>query len=365
VEHVSRLDPRLSEAKRADNEAREKRMRRDRNRVEAERKQRAAEAAAYREAAWADNTEEVDRMIDAHLRADENAAADGDASDGDAAGRDPDEFYCELCGKAFKSERQWGNHEKSKRHREKVAWAREALAIDGFDNIGNDDDRDAPQTPPLSAAMSPGKVDSADAFLAAAAADAASSGKKKKKKKNRGNAAAMVDGSNPDPDPEPEQAGPGPGPAGAGCETGQGGAADNVGQDGDPGGDKDGPGGDPDSKGDSEHQDPVVPTGKTVFVPKPKRGAAALKREKRAAAAKAAAAGAASGAGPSADPFASDSDGEERPHKCTICTARFSSKTKLFAHIRAEGHAALKTVVADDAAAPPKGKGKKKKQQQR
>ncbi|XP_058754603.1 DNAJ protein JJJ1 homolog [Vicia villosa] len=41
--------------------------------------------------------------------------------------RDEKEFYCVLCGKKFKSEKQWKNHEQSKKHKEKVAEFRDSL----------------------------------------------------------------------------------------------------------------------------------------------------------------------------------------------------------------------------------------------
>ncbi|KAA0057990.1 DNAJ protein JJJ1-like protein [Cucumis melo var. makuwa] len=37
------------------------------------------------------------------------------------------ELYCVLCGKKFKSEKQWKNHEQSKKHKEKVAEFKESL----------------------------------------------------------------------------------------------------------------------------------------------------------------------------------------------------------------------------------------------
>ncbi|XP_023530698.1 DNAJ protein JJJ1 homolog [Cucurbita pepo subsp. pepo] len=41
------------------------------------------------------------------------------------------ELYCVLCGKKFKSEKQWKNHEQSKKHKEKVAEFRETLDDEG------------------------------------------------------------------------------------------------------------------------------------------------------------------------------------------------------------------------------------------
>ncbi|XP_019199922.1 PREDICTED: DNAJ protein JJJ1 homolog, partial [Ipomoea nil] len=41
---------------------------------------------------------------------------------------DRKELYCIACGKKFKSEKQWENHEQSKKHKEKVAALREAFS---------------------------------------------------------------------------------------------------------------------------------------------------------------------------------------------------------------------------------------------
>ncbi|KAK6118065.1 hypothetical protein DH2020_048192 [Rehmannia glutinosa] len=38
------------------------------------------------------------------------------------------EFYCVVCSKKFKSDKQWRNHEQSKKHKEKVAELREAFS---------------------------------------------------------------------------------------------------------------------------------------------------------------------------------------------------------------------------------------------
>ncbi|XP_039069411.1 LOW QUALITY PROTEIN: DNAJ protein JJJ1 homolog [Hibiscus syriacus] len=42
-------------------------------------------------------------------------------------GIDKEEFYCVACSKKFKSEKQWKNHEQSKKHKEKVAELRESF----------------------------------------------------------------------------------------------------------------------------------------------------------------------------------------------------------------------------------------------
>ncbi|KAJ9158583.1 hypothetical protein P3X46_024150 [Hevea brasiliensis] len=45
------------------------------------------------------------------------------------------ELYCVVCGKKFKSEKQWKNHEQSKKHKEKVAEFRESFGDDEEETI--------------------------------------------------------------------------------------------------------------------------------------------------------------------------------------------------------------------------------------
>ncbi|KAK4497462.1 hypothetical protein PRZ48_011913 [Zasmidium cellare] len=74
---------------------------------------------------------------------------------------------------------------------------------------------------------------------------------------------------------------------------------------------------------------------------KPKLGKAAQKRAKKAAAAAAA-----------------GQQAEAAGHRCQVCNEEFSSRTKLFQHVEAEGHAALKT-VSGGGGKGKKGKGKR------
>ncbi|XP_010695209.4 DNAJ protein JJJ1 homolog [Beta vulgaris subsp. vulgaris] len=49
---------------------------------------------------------------------------------------DRKEFYCAACGKKFKSDKQWRNHEQSKKHKEKVAQLRKSFVEeDGFEDV--------------------------------------------------------------------------------------------------------------------------------------------------------------------------------------------------------------------------------------
>ncbi|TKY55033.1 DnaJ-like subfamily C member 21 [Spatholobus suberectus] len=80
-------------------------------RLEKERKER---AMAYEEPEWAriEEEEEEEEWVEEK--------------------KNEKEFYCVLCGKKFKSEKQWKNHEQSKKHKERVAEFR--------DSIGSEED---------------------------------------------------------------------------------------------------------------------------------------------------------------------------------------------------------------------------------
>ncbi|PPD88191.1 hypothetical protein GOBAR_DD14895 [Gossypium barbadense] len=73
--------------------------------------ERLARVKAYEEPEWAKvEEEEVDNWDEM-----------------DEKEREKEEFYCVACGKKFKSEKQWKNHEQSKKHKEKVAELRESI----------------------------------------------------------------------------------------------------------------------------------------------------------------------------------------------------------------------------------------------
>ncbi|XP_076903920.1 DNAJ protein JJJ1 homolog [Bidens hawaiensis] len=50
------------------------------------------------------------------------------------------ELYCVACGKKFKSDKQWKNHEQSRKHKDKVAELREALGEEDQENQDDDED---------------------------------------------------------------------------------------------------------------------------------------------------------------------------------------------------------------------------------
>ncbi|KAL1373205.1 hypothetical protein HN51_003201 [Arachis hypogaea] len=83
-------------------------------RLEKERRER---AMAYEEPEWAKVDEGEDGEDDLWFEEAEEEGKKGGEK----------EFYCVLCGKKFKSEKQWKNHEQSKKHKEKVAEFRDSI----------------------------------------------------------------------------------------------------------------------------------------------------------------------------------------------------------------------------------------------
>lgn len=92
------------------NEEMEKRKEEEREKKKEAERLRAEKVRAYKEPEWAsveDVVEEVEEVVE--------------------EGERKNELYCVACGKKFKSEKQWRNHEQSKKHKEKVAELREAF----------------------------------------------------------------------------------------------------------------------------------------------------------------------------------------------------------------------------------------------
>ncbi|KAK4778464.1 hypothetical protein SAY86_005992 [Trapa natans] len=86
--------------------------------MEQEKLERARAYKVAKETEWAKADEELEEEDDIF----------GD--DGDGEDKKEEELYCVVCGKKFKSEKQWHNHEKSKKHKEKVAALRETFIED-------------------------------------------------------------------------------------------------------------------------------------------------------------------------------------------------------------------------------------------
>ncbi|KAL0731767.1 hypothetical protein Bca4012_027861 [Brassica carinata] len=79
-------------------------------------KERLERAMNYEEPDWAKAQDE-----------EEEEEAGGVEEDGDGKKKN-EQLYCIVCSKKFKSEKQWKNHEQSKKHKEKVAELRETFS---------------------------------------------------------------------------------------------------------------------------------------------------------------------------------------------------------------------------------------------
>ncbi|XP_020227831.1 DNAJ protein JJJ1 homolog [Cajanus cajan] len=108
---VKKRDKRVIDmrVKRSEEMERKKEEERERKRrLERERKER---VMAYEEPEWA--------------RVEDEEVVEWDEEEEEK--RNEKEFYCVLCGKKFKSEKQWKNHEQSKKHKERVAEFRDSI----------------------------------------------------------------------------------------------------------------------------------------------------------------------------------------------------------------------------------------------
>lgn len=114
AEFVKKRDKRVIDMQKKRNEEIDRKKEEERERKKELERQKAERARNYEEPGWTkvDMDDEEEEII-------EETTKKGDGQ----------ELYCVACGKKFKSEKQWKNHEQSKKHKEKVAELREA-----FDN---------------------------------------------------------------------------------------------------------------------------------------------------------------------------------------------------------------------------------------
>lgn len=111
AEFVKKRDKRVIDMSVKRKEEMERKKAKERERKRKLEKERLARVEAYEEPEWAKvEEEEVDNWDEM-----------------DEKEREKEEFYCVACGKKFKSEKQWKNHEQSKKHKEKVAELRESF----------------------------------------------------------------------------------------------------------------------------------------------------------------------------------------------------------------------------------------------
>ncbi|KAD1436643.1 hypothetical protein R6Q59_029044 [Mikania micrantha] len=126
AEFVKKRDKRVIDMQMKRSEEIEKKKEEERAKKKEMEREKAERARAYEEPDWAKVEDDVmDEVVDEE---EEDARKN--------------ELYCVACGKKFKSEKQWKNHEQSKKHKEKVAELREAFGGEEQEIIDDDDDDD-------------------------------------------------------------------------------------------------------------------------------------------------------------------------------------------------------------------------------
>ena len=133
---VKKRDKRVVEMLRKKKVEEEVKKEEQRRKKEEEKKKKEENARLYREAEWAEINEEDEEIVDDDWF---SSGANGKKKSSNSE----QELYCVVCSKKFKSEKQWKNHEQSKKHRDKVAELRDSLQ-DEDEALGiNDDDDNA------------------------------------------------------------------------------------------------------------------------------------------------------------------------------------------------------------------------------
>ncbi|KAI4335913.1 hypothetical protein L6164_014509 [Bauhinia variegata] len=120
AEFVKKRDKRVIDMMIKKNMEIEKRKEEERERKKKLEKEKMERVMAYEEPEWAKIDEDGENEANCYEELEEeNKRKDAEK-----------ELYCVICGKKFKSEKQWKNHEQSKKHKEKVAEFRDSLGDD-------------------------------------------------------------------------------------------------------------------------------------------------------------------------------------------------------------------------------------------
>ncbi|KAL8529428.1 hypothetical protein ACS0TY_006744 [Phlomoides rotata] len=109
AEFVKKRDKRVIDMQIKRNEEMERKREEEKQRKKELERQKAEKAKSYEEPEWA------------KVEEDEEDEADSEVEE------KRKEFYCVVCSKKFKSDKQWKNHEQSKKHKEKVAELKDAF----------------------------------------------------------------------------------------------------------------------------------------------------------------------------------------------------------------------------------------------
>ncbi|GMH17015.1 hypothetical protein Nepgr_018856 [Nepenthes gracilis] len=115
AEFVKKRDKRVIDMMVMKEKEREKKKEEERERRREREREKLDRARLYEEQQWA-RIEEVEGF---------EGIEEGDTVD---EGEERKEWYCMACGKKFKSQKQWKNHEQSKKHKERVSELRDSFA---------------------------------------------------------------------------------------------------------------------------------------------------------------------------------------------------------------------------------------------
>ncbi|CAN6714152.1 unnamed protein product [Malus baccata var. baccata] len=116
ADFVKKRDKRVMDMMLKKEEERVRKSEEERERKKKLEKEKLERAMAYEEPAWAKVEEE-----------EEGGNGVEELEEDEEEERRRKELYCVVCGKKFKSEKQWKNHEQSKKHRDKIAEFQEAV----------------------------------------------------------------------------------------------------------------------------------------------------------------------------------------------------------------------------------------------
>ncbi|KAM7480092.1 hypothetical protein LguiA_028305 [Lonicera macranthoides] len=120
AEFVKKRDKRVIDMQVKRNEEMDRKREEEKEKKRKMERERLERARAYEEPDWAKVEEVDDGVIEEEEVVEESEKKK--------------ELYCVVCGKKFKSDKQWKNHEQSKKHQEKVAEFRKALSDEEREN---------------------------------------------------------------------------------------------------------------------------------------------------------------------------------------------------------------------------------------
>lgn len=106
----------------------------DRKRLEALR-EREKMFEQYKEESWASLSGLEEDLVQMNAHLDSVFGKDSDVSDSQSEDEEEEQYYCVACDKAFKTEKALTNHEKSRKHRDNVAAIKREMADDQADDL--------------------------------------------------------------------------------------------------------------------------------------------------------------------------------------------------------------------------------------